>query len=61
MARSLEAVSFRRNATVEQLQLEYTHTHSQLYRIPRAATPRGINMSSNRGKTYSIAVYVVCL
>ncbi len=37
----IEAVSFRRIATVEQLQLEYTaadtHTHSQLY-----ATPRGI-------------------
>ena len=30
------AVSFRRIATVEQLQLEYTHTH----RIPRVATPR---------------------
>ncbi len=30
----IEAVSFRRIATVEQ---EYTDTHSQLYRIPRAA------------------------
>ncbi len=30
--------SFRRIATVEQLQLEYTDRH----RIPRAATPRGI-------------------
>ncbi len=73
-----EAVSFRRIATVEQSQLEYTHTQtvdtctdthslasptfpregtsisenvalarlghtqSQLHRIPRAATPRGI-------------------
>ncbi len=27
---------------IMQLQLEYTHTHSQLYRIPRTATPRGI-------------------
>ena len=36
----LEAVIFRRIATVEQLQLE--QTHSQLYRIPRAATPRVI-------------------
>ena len=36
----------RRIATVEQLQLEYTdtRTHSQLYRIHRAATPRGITM-----------------
>ena len=38
----IETVSFRRIATVEQLQLEQTHTHSQLYRIPRVATPRGI-------------------
>ncbi len=46
----IEPVSFRRIATVDQLQLEKTHTHthmhthtdSQLYRIPRAATPRGI-------------------
>ncbi len=40
----IEALSFRRIATVE---LEYTHTHgythSQLYRIPRATMPRGIN------------------
>ncbi len=44
----IEAVSFRLIATVEHLQLEQTdrhmriHTHSQLYSIPRAATPRGI-------------------
>ena len=31
--------SFCHIATVEQLQLEYTHTHSQLYLIPRAARP----------------------
>ena len=44
VAQSTEAVSFRRIATVEQLKLEKTHMqiHSQLYRIPRAATPRGI-------------------
>ncbi len=35
----LEAVSFRRIATVEQLQLEQTDRQTQLYRIPRAATP----------------------
>ncbi len=44
----MEAVSFRRIATVEQLQLvqlEQTHRQTdrhQLYRIPPAATPRGI-------------------
>ena len=31
-------------ATVERLQLE--QTHSQLYLIPRAATPRGIKMTA---------------
>ncbi len=50
----IEAVSFRRIATVEQLttagtdthvQCTDTHTHTvQLYRIPRAAMPRGMNM-----------------
>ncbi len=66
MARSLAAVSFRRIATVEHAVTAgihththtHTHTHSQLYRIPRAATPRGKNMSSNRGKTYCIAVKI---
>ncbi len=51
----IEAVSFRRIATVEQLQLEYTHTHeythSQLYRIPRATMPRGINKVYNYYQT----------
>ncbi len=36
----LEAYRIRRIATIEQLQLEYTHTQSQRYRV---ATPRGIN------------------
>ncbi len=44
----IEAVSFRYIVTVEQLQLEQTHTQTQnqLYRIPRAATPRGIKTST---------------
>ncbi len=43
--------SFRRIATVEQLQLEQTHTHGHLYRIPPAATPRGIKIARiGRGK-----------
>ncbi len=40
--------SFSRIATVEQLQLEQTDTHTniQLYRIPRGATPRGIKTNN---------------
>ncbi len=42
---AIEAVSFRRIATIEQLPAgihTHTYTHGHLYRIPRAATPRGI-------------------
>ncbi len=40
----IEAVSFCRIATVEQTAGtdRHIHIHSQHYRIPRAATPRGI-------------------
>ncbi len=44
----LEAVSFRRIATVEQLNYSWNRNiHSQLYRIPCAATPRGIMYAYN--------------
>ncbi len=52
---AIEAVSFRRIATVEQLLLEqtHTHTHCQLYRIPRAATPQGIAWAFVVGIVYN--------
>ncbi len=56
---AIEAVSFRRIASVVQLQLEQTQTHTDTQsRIPRAATPRGI-INTNWGRSYRVRVAIV--